>query len=109
MFLQTVFSVGLGFSSSKSALFPLAIHAYTLLFPDGFTLDILRGFQGMGAAAAIPASVRRVASPIPDKCHPYLTSSSWVSWPNRSLPRVRDPSRSQRLPPVLLSVELWGA
>ncbi|KAI9456605.1 major facilitator superfamily domain-containing protein [Boletus coccyginus] len=46
---QAVFALGLGFSN------------------NGITLDVLRGFQGMGAAAAIPAAVRCIAFVVPDK------------------------------------------
>jgi len=47
MLIQTIFAIGLGFSN------------------NGFTLDILRGFQGLGVAAAIPAALGILAHAFP--------------------------------------------
>ncbi|KAF8836185.1 efflux transporter, partial [Paxillus ammoniavirescens] len=47
MLWQMVFAIGCGFSA------------------DGFTLDILRAFQGMGAAAAIPSALGILAHSFP--------------------------------------------
>lgn len=76
---------------------------------DGITLDVLRGFQGLGAAAAIPAAVRSVTFPTLDergshiKNHPRL-----VFWPSRSPRPVRDPLHSQLSPLVPLLVAHSG-
>lgn len=64
---QMVFALGLGFSSSKLATLPFAAHAYALPLLDGITLDILRGLQGMGVAAAIPSAVSCITSLFSDK------------------------------------------
>ncbi|KAI6037704.1 major facilitator superfamily domain-containing protein [Pisolithus marmoratus] len=47
MFIQLVFALGCGFAS------------------NGITLDILRGFQGLGAAAAIPSALGTLAHSFP--------------------------------------------
>lgn len=60
----------------------------------------------MGAAAAMPAAVRCIAFPVTDNRDPDRYHPSWVSWLTHSLRRARGPSRSQLLPPVLLSVAL---
>jgi hypothetical protein len=83
-----VFALGIGFSS------------------DGITMDILRAFQGMGVAAAIPAAVRYITFLFLVKRDPHRYYPSWALWPTRSLPRARDPPRSQLSPPVPLSVAL---
>ena len=64
---QVVFALGIGFSSSKPATLPFAARVDALPFVDGITMDILRGCQGMGAAAAIPAAVRCITFLFLDK------------------------------------------
>lgn len=62
MMVQMAFALGLGFSQSESLSLPfLLLLTYASQFPDGITMDILRGCQGMGAAAALPAAVRCIA------------------------------------------------
>lgn len=70
-------------------------------FLDGITMDILRGFQGMGAAAAIPAAVRRIAFLFSPSVILMLPAShSSVFSRTRSRLRAADPWRSRRLPRV---------
>ena len=45
-------------------------------FPDLITLGVLRGFQGLGAAATIPASVRSI-TPWACETPRLLTESKW--------------------------------
>ncbi|KAI9457060.1 major facilitator superfamily-domain-containing protein [Boletus coccyginus] len=72
---QAVFALGLGFSN------------------NGITLDVLRGFQGMGAAAAIPAAVRCIAFVVPDKRDPHLAASFQLGTLAHSFP----PSRARSI------------
>lgn len=66
----TVFSLGLGFSNGIT--FALVIYRYKMSninVTDEVTIDILRGFQGIGTAATIPSAVR----PFPcDMMYRYL-------------------------------------
>jgi hypothetical protein len=101
-----VFALGIGFSSGKSGTLPFAAHVDALPLSDGITMDILRAFQGMGVAAAIPAAVRYITFLFLVKRDPHRYYPSWALWPTRSLPRARDPPRSQLSPPVPLSVAL---
>lgn len=112
MLWQMVFAIGLGFAKSESISLPLpAKFIFTSPSLDGITLDVLRGLQGMGAAAAMPAAVRRIAFPFTEISSSTLYSSA--SWLTLFLPRVRGPRHSQRLPLVLpwgvLSGQLWEA
>ena len=53
-----VFTLGCGFARGTVLCFALHLRVYFLpLFIDSVTLNILRGFQGVGAAATIPACV----------------------------------------------------
>lgn len=88
---QAVFALGLGFSNSKGSHCLWHIHALTS--SDGITLDVLRGFQGMGAAAAIPAAVRCIAFVIPDKRDPHLAASFQLGTLAHSFP----PSRARSI------------
>lgn len=57
----TVFSLGCGFANGMSPP-PVNIMFQHRRHIDGITLEVLRGVQGIGAAASIPASVRILLS-----------------------------------------------
>jgi MFS family permease len=55
----TVFSLGLGFSNGITFAFVEYCHKKSNInLTDEVTIDILRGFQGIGTAATIPSAVR---------------------------------------------------
>jgi len=60
--VQAVFSLGSGFVQSTLS-FPFIPQTPHPLPPDEITIDVLRGIQGCGAAATIPACVRPFIAP----------------------------------------------
>ncbi|KAF7980644.1 hypothetical protein HWV62_37456 [Athelia sp. TMB] len=63
-----VFSLGLGFANGafpSASEHEVALLTRILVPTDEITLDILRGFQGIGAAATIPSSVGIIAGAFP--------------------------------------------
>lgn len=56
--MSAVFTLACGFVKGKGFYYyPGVISHLTTTYLDAVTLDILRGFQGVGAAAFLPASV----------------------------------------------------
>jgi MFS family permease len=52
-----VFSLGLGFANGIIVFSPLLPSCLGSYVADEITIDVLRGFQGIGAAATIPSAV----------------------------------------------------
>ena len=84
-FVQAAFSLGCGFSKSMLSLPPVPQTPHSPP-PDEITIDILRGIQGCGAAATIPACVRP-SHYITTRAETHLPNPSLVFLPTHSLPR----------------------
>lgn len=89
--------------------FPFPSPPFHLLFlpSDEITINVLRGIQGCGAAATIPACVRPYRHTTVFTMNQFPTLSS-VYWPTHSLPPRRGPLRSLLslpVPPLALLLE----
>ena len=98
-----IFGLGCGFAQSEYAV-PFSVSVKSLKRPtalDDITIYILRGFQGLGPAAAVPASVGIALARVrPRKAD---TVSSLVSSPKHSPHQLAGLSPSPRFLLVLPS------